>query len=889
MCNQMNPPNQRPKMKNVIPNIHPANSLILPDGKVFKLTKKRQRKILSCIPCHQRKIKCTRETSTCSNCIILANKNPGKSAEIIGACKYFVNDKKKNLKIDNVIDAQNHSQVVTDNQAGSTGEFNNIPQESFEIVENHQHPIQNEIFINPANDNSSPTNNNPNNTTNEQYPKGYESDRKLSYDLIFPSSDQVPKQPQAQQLQQSQQQNYSNLNAYSRFSCHFSSQFITFIENLPSKERSDELLEIFEKNVYSVLPIIDIKVFKLKYQEFWYCGLFLKENIEKLYEYIIYFKGKYEQVPERINDFLYWYSKTNCELIPSNLLEFYTLLFAIYYTSIVSLVYEYLPTVQNSIESIITYKSEVNQYYLIFQKLNDKWLNHPKVMSLPILQMNILIQSIINLKAGGSLINISKILRICQFYQMNRDPIKFHGLQNKELVQTRRIIWWQIFLLDNLVSFFLNLSPLIKLDDFDTNLLIENIGDNGENDPTMMYLNCQFRFILILDNLNSLVNGLNNKLKFNDLVILKNKINNLFIICTNTIKKLGDQFNQHDNNDDNYDNYKYFIFAMNLLSDKMLIILQKKIILNQILNEHTGDQNIGNINNLNLTLNSLNYQYTDLNNNLMPSLIHYIHLFLGLSTKNMMKFNWKIKNYIPIDELILLMQIFAANLNNGLNQQNDNEFNDFNIKVFLIDQSIISFINTWHMKLSSVNKLIGLVSKIWKIMILKNNINVDYAKSISNEFIYPTPIISNDCDNDISDSFNDYNSQSIQMNDNMVVNCNDIVPRGLIVNSTNSIDEINSKFSITPINDLLNVPFFEDQSNYNDNDSNQQQIDHLASLIEEELNNTNIPTDYKSNNDSSNEGWANLGTEDTTNVSLDDFHFYKNLKIDVIRLFKSIR
>lgn len=889
MCNPIAPPTSRSKVKNIIPNVHPTNSLILPNGKVFKVQKKRQRKILSCIPCHQRKIKCTRESPTCSNCIILANKNLDKSDEIIGACKYFVNDKKKNLRMDNVLEAHNAIKSINENQACSN-ELNAMPFDSATIVE-RQLPIQNEIFINPDTHNSTPKSDvQSSNTPIEQYPKGYESDRKLSYDLIFPSNDQPPQELHSHQKLSIEQQNYStlNLDMYSQFSNQFSNQFITFIENLPSKERSDELLEIFEKNVYSVLPIIDIEVFKLKYHEFWYCGLFMKDNIEKLYEYIVYFKNGFNQVSEKINDFLYWYNKTNCQLTPSNLLEFYTLLFAIYYTSIVSLVYEYLPTVENSVNSIITYKSEVNQYYQIFQKLNDKWLNHPKVMSLPILQMNILIQSIINLKAGGSLINISKILRICQFYQMNRDPIKFHGLKSKELVQTRRLIWWQILLLDNLVSFFLNLSPLIKLNDFDTSLMIENLNANGENDPTMMYLNCQYRFILILDNLNSSVNGLDKKLKLNDLLVLKKKINDLFLICTNTINKLDHQFNQNVNNQDNFDNYKYFILSMNLLSDKMFIILQKKIILNQIMNEYPNNETNSNVENLNLILNSTNYQYTDLKNNLLPSLIHYIHLFLGLSTKNMMKFNWKIKNYIPIDELILLMQIFATNLNNGLNQQNDNGFNDFSIKVFLIDQTIISFINTWHMKLSSVNKLIGLVSKIWKLMILKNNLNVDYARSISNKFIYPTPIISSDTHEDLPKSFNDSNIQSHQINDNIVVNCKDIIPRGLRMNSISSVNELNSFFSINPVNDLINVSFLDEQVNINIKDTHQQQIDHLINLIEEELHNVSLPSEYKNNNEGYNDGWINLGTEDSTNVSLDDFHFYKNLKIDVIRLFKLV-
>lgn len=857
----------RSKTKNVIPNVHPVNSLILPDGNVLKVQKKRQRKILSCIPCHQRKMKCTRERPICFNCETLATKNPDKGNEIKSACKYFVNDIKKNLKIENVINSSSvprggNEQKHVNYSPGTTSVTTDVP--------------INKCFLDSVLPESQ------SNPTVSLSTSGYQAGK--SYNLIFPQpisegdnkgAEIVENDNLLEKISPPQSNNltYQHVNAQSEYAVQFSKQFGAFIENLPSKKRSDQLLEIFETNVYAILPIIDMNSFKTKYEEFWYCGLFLKDNIEKLYEYVVYYKDKYDTPHERVNDFLYWYNKTNGELNPSNLLEFYTLLFAIYYTSIVSLVYEYLPKSQDSVNDILTYKAEVNQYYNIFQYSNDKWLNHPKVMSLPILQMNILVQSVINLKAGGSLINISKILRICQFYQMNRDPFKFHGLNNKGLIQTRRIIWWQIFLLDNFVSFFLNLPPLIKLDNFDTNLLIEST--TGYNDPTILYLNCQYRFFLILDNLNSSVNGLNSKLKLTELNILKNKINELFFICKNTINRLETQFNKTNTNQRDFDNYKYFMLSMNILSDKMLIILQKKIILNQI---STDDDELLFGTNLDLKLNSLKYLYTDLKNNLLPALIHYIHSFLGLSTKNMMKFNWKIKNHIPIDELIVLMQIFATNLKNGASQQNDNEYKDINMKIFLIDQSILSFINTWHLKLSSVNKLISLVSKIWKIMILKYNLNTNYAKSLSADFVYPIPIINENA------NINEFekNKNQTKVADSMVVSCNDIIPRGLKMSTDIPPEQLNAFFSLNSLPDLLDIPFYTEFTD------KQQQIDDLIALIEDELDNSSSSSDNKKGNESNSEGWTNLGTEDSTNVSLDDFHFYKNLKIDVIRLFNLV-
>ncbi|KAH3901631.1 uncharacterized protein SCDLUD_001397 [Saccharomycodes ludwigii] len=60
-------------------------ALVLDDGKIYKIQHKRQRKILSCVLCHQRKIKCSREHPSCANCI----KN-GLN------CCYFVNDRVSN-------------------------------------------------------------------------------------------------------------------------------------------------------------------------------------------------------------------------------------------------------------------------------------------------------------------------------------------------------------------------------------------------------------------------------------------------------------------------------------------------------------------------------------------------------------------------------------------------------------------------------------------------------------------------------------------------------------------------------------------------------------------------------------------------------------------------
>lgn len=59
----------------------PASALtVLPNGSLMKVQKTRQRKVHSCVPCHKKKIKCSRDHPVCKNC-----RRAGVD------CKYFVN------------------------------------------------------------------------------------------------------------------------------------------------------------------------------------------------------------------------------------------------------------------------------------------------------------------------------------------------------------------------------------------------------------------------------------------------------------------------------------------------------------------------------------------------------------------------------------------------------------------------------------------------------------------------------------------------------------------------------------------------------------------------------------------------------------------------------
>ncbi|GMF41696.1 unnamed protein product [[Candida] boidinii] len=151
-------------------------------------------------------------------------------------------------------------------------------------------------------------------------------------------------------------------------------------------------------------------------------------------------------------------------------------------------------------------------------------------------------QSVSNLKNGKSLTNVVKILRLCQFYQLNRDPVIYHNLGHSDIVQSRRIVWWQIFFLDNILSSFLNLLPVVRLDEFDTALPIESSNQILSESNFEQYENTN-----IHNNANNKNSEVYNDLNDSDENKKRKNTNN-------------DNANNNNNNNNNNDDDSQFIF-----------------------------------------------------------------------------------------------------------------------------------------------------------------------------------------------------------------------------------------------------------------------------------------------------------------------------------------
>ncbi|GMF99549.1 unnamed protein product [[Candida] boidinii] len=909
----------------------PSNSLVLNDGTYYKIQKVRQRKILSCIPCHQRKIKCSREKPVCDNCSRLANKyktrNPKKMQSIISLCTYFVNDKKKNLKrSSSVADVMEHTAMHSNyedgdneesspsisNEQQSPAEYHSnvspnfssddIPisdDDNFEAVDEEVSTDKSETFVideqrkNEISQQEEPIESVPvqQNTPNEEKSQDEQNEQnsiKSNQNAASPQATTPYFETQNQPVLQEEDNTKLGIETTADiiekkrrlYTEEYLSQFENILNKLPDKKRCDELFSHFMDSINPILPILDIVSFKRNYNDFWYCGLFLKHNIARLFQ-LYYNDSKNLNNSTDVENFLYWYHKSSGSLTSSNLHDFFIQLYLIFYCSIAAEAYEIS---SNSITNEL--KLEINNYYSILSNINSINLKNPKKVTLLSLEMSILMQSVPNLKNGKSLTNVVKILRLCQFYQLNRDPVIYHNLGHSDIVQSRRIVWWQIFFLDNILSSFLNLLPVVRLDEFDTALPIEssnqilsesnfeqyentNIHNNANNKNSEVYndlndsdenkkrkntnndnannnnnnnnnndddsqfiflpspcdsnnsnrrandnndekvgannnlnleeksdlfentksnyftystllLNAKFRFSLVINRLNRISNGLNASLKDEDIHNLVSQINELYITCYTSRVSLNKYLKKlhlsHSNGTiQDYHHFdrqlkfiKYCDLILSILSDKALIMLQKKILVtpfsiltsNKVLgNFSTVDEYSSNSLNIFLTPQMMNYNYNNLKTNLLPGLLHYLSIFIEISDESMKKFNWQLKNYMPAYELILLLNILISNLKNGCKQIFKNKFNvDLNLKIYLIVKTLYILQSDWQDKLLSLNRLLSILGDIWELVKLKYNLDI----SIIDKYLDSTP----NKRFDIPNPFPINNGDSININSN---------------------------------------------------------------------------------------------------------------------------
>ncbi|CAI5759175.1 unnamed protein product [Candida verbasci] len=561
---------------------------------VKKIQKSRQRRILSCMHCHSKKIKCSR-SNPCENCIKL---------EI--ECKYFINErqsrggkqssrltedekKMRGITLESSNDESDSSINITSSVATSLEEDENGKKS---IEQPHPHPGTASIPFNlESNDLTSTTtlmqspivNNFTNNITNSYFSGNFTNPQPQPQPQPHPQST-TSSTPQLQnedtisfglssfalanqdmifnnmlQNHNSIERNYNSpTNNIYLFNAASTTENTNnnILEDLskhlpPNKERSFELIERYLNSVHLLLPIIpNMKDFLIEHETFWNLESFHSPNF--------------------------------------NHLQFFTLYFPILYAATISEFEEFDNLLLNQ---------DIDKYLQASHKIN-KFYNYPHGnKSISLLLANVLIES---LSPNPSTIIMSQIIRYAKFLHLHKDPLLTLRIQDWEIINFRRLLWWIIFGLDALSSHNFCLPPNCRIDDFNVLLPDESEMVNNVKKLKLSILSCniKFRFDRILSELvYYLHNGLNSNIN-NDQI---NEIKGMILEYYNSIHVSINKMNQYYRS-----NLPTTVQEMNLISfvtnhcwtfvDRALMLLHKKILLNDNHEETTQIQMIKNFN-----------------------------------------------------------------------------------------------------------------------------------------------------------------------------------------------------------------------------------------------------------------------------------------------------
>lgn len=122
--------------------------------------------------------------------------------------------------------------------------------------------------------------------------------------------------------------------------------------------------------------------------------------------------------------------------------------------------------------------------------------------------------------------------------------------------------------------------------------------------------------------------------------------------------------------------------------------------------------------NINLEFNKFkNFNYNDMNNNLIPSILHNLNDFLKYNDfLKFGKFNWYVKRTIPLDSIILLFMILIIKFKTEVIK-----FNELIIIVKLINKSLFILNRKWF-KTEKYKRMLSLTNLTWEYIIKKFNI-----------------------------------------------------------------------------------------------------------------------------------------------------------------------
>ncbi|CDR36424.1 CYFA0S01e01354g1_1 [Cyberlindnera fabianii] len=932
------------------------NALVMGNGKVFKIQKVRQRKIHSCVPCHQRKVKCSREHPVCQNC----TKNDLE-------CKYFVNDRvsrgKKNKDLDKELEQKKKQELkayIEKAKTLSTGSSISPPPEGLAMAQEQLNKIkksspamtQHQIQPRPVSSHShsqSPyqdipsssssshirshsdsqsINSNPSPPAAQMAPvqtygsgqvpihilpdsgseHGAESPKEKS--LTFSDSDssasneslsppklhnpqllptekprgstvQSPYDPMGQnlnnailsdftvrqtpqaavpprtQLVEAFSNGFSNTNSTSQ-PLNLQSQTVPVIllrkphvipnwkleeiySALPSKERSYGLVQRYTTSIHPVLPLLDINEFIEEHDAFW-------------------------------------------ENTVDNKMEFIVLLYAVLYAASKAECFEF------SYDEITKFElsNEIHKYLRVARSALQA-IKFPYKYSLRVLQAAVIIHSTLE---NPHLVDVGELVRIAQSINLDRDPATFHNISDPALVQLRRLLWWEIFYLDCMTALKQMSTPLIRLEEFDTSLPVEYV--NNVLHTGTCFLNGKFRYALILNELTRFIYGIQ-ILPFNTIQVLKQKILDLHISCNASIMNLE---NVEKSRKLTYEEKTFIDWAKYMLSgycDRAVLLLQKKIVLSNVLNTNEDGNNqifhnsynqmvnnkrskfsidtlfrSSDSNYLNPDAHLTHYSYDDLSNNLIPAALHYLYEFLKNNNDDIYnRFNWEIRNNLPFDAIILVLTNLISDLEkNGHDSRSYELRND--VRYHLLDKAIdLIFIKFDNKKRSIIKNCFTLIRYLFQILRLKYLRNDTQNTLIDFNSLYTEQVIPKPLNSRVSSDARNETSQPKPTNDGFfppmqTTSCAQIAPRAIraVAGNTQSISFAQQQFN--PLNSVslsdmfvngLTSEFYQtgvssgaNTDNTVDDGYKEHELQRIKSQITKFLREERLPDDDRFNN-----------------------------------------
>lgn len=416
---------------------------------------------------------------------------------------------------------------------------------------------------------------------------------------------------------------------------------------LPTPQRGMELFDIYKNTVHPIIPLLDLTEFCRDQEQFW---------------------KSHERGESTDTDFL-------------------LLLFPVLYAASKSQFHQC-----NNNDALFQEMSGFLEATNVLYGVHD----FPNNFNFKMVMGSVLINSIIE---NPSVTTIAQLSRLAQRAMLSRDPASYHQITNLNLIQCRRILFWQIFQLDTMTSLYDNLPPLIKVDDFDTALPSEVV--QGELDPSLCLLNAKYRFLLLLNELCSLTNR-------GTFQGLKERIVDLHVCCMGSalsLRSYNKQIGQLSTHDVKFIDWAVFMlntFAdraclllhLNIIKTSLPILMKRRRIWKREISSKPGvasdpitDSGYGKnfltiqafLNDSgNLTLDhalmdglddtnssGLVYDYEDLTNNLIPASLHYLDEFLKYHSDDTYScYNWELLvGNMPINAITFSLKTLALDLN----------------------------------------------------------------------------------------------------------------------------------------------------------------------------------------------------------------------------------